>query len=177
MFIKAQKQPSSTLSVNTYTRQSRPSEIYVKQYVQWNNLPNNAYFIFTKIDNFKDPRIIAGAYIYQHDGILSWGMEQNNGANYVNSALATGAKPNTWYCIELYVKCSTGAGHYDGATKMWITDLSTGVTTELKDIAQSNLNTGSTTVVDTIVEGQMEPSYTVINYIDNVVISRSYIGA
>lgn len=145
------------------------SELYFRAYVQFSAVPSlYETVIFYKMHDSLNGRDVATLGLTNIAGTIRWRLTYFDNSNrIVTSQQQTGAVINTWYCVELRVKCSTTNAEY----QVWING------NELTDIAQTGRNSVST-AVNRVLLGEtyedLRAPFTV--YSDCVVASDRYIG-
>lgn len=145
------------------------SELYFRAYVQFSAVPSlYETVIFYKMRDTTSGRDVATLGLTNVAGTIRWRLTYFDGStSIVTSQQQTGAVIDTWYCVELRVKCSATNAEY----QVWING------NELTDIAQTGRNSVST-AVNRVLLGEtyedLRAPFTV--YSDCVVASDRYIG-
>jgi len=144
------------------------AETYDRVYINLSAMPaNNTEAVeFLRMRKISPLTSLLRAMLLNVAGTVVWRMEYWTGAlTGANSNQQTNPSPNTWYCVECRVKCSTTVGEYH----MWVNG------SELTDIAQTGKNTVQTTF-DQYLHGEVFSNYVVTVLTDCVVISDAPIG-
>ena len=92
------------------------------------------------------------------------------GSFYTVTSTQVAVSTNTWYCVELEVKCSSADGQLNGEYHVWVDG------TELTDIAQTGVDTDYTYTSNIDVGLVESTTGTCVYWVDCVVVADTYIG-